>query len=194
MNHKIAASLQLPGDAERLDRSQDHGQIASPLGNLLTAEFAFFLQLGERLVDHGQQLQDDRRRDVGHDAQSKNRQTAELPAGEQVHEAQQTAFVLLEKLLQLVRIHTRRGNVSAQAVHRQQPKRKQNALAQVRNTKNVRQFFQHRLQNLELAAGLGDFFLGRLGKFVGMHGERNRQLAGSQHFQGMLGLDHSRFA
>ena len=174
--------------------AQDHGQIARPLGNLLAPEFAFLLQLGQRLVDHGQQLQNDGRRDVGHDAQGKNGQAAELAAGKQVDKTQQAALVLLEELLQLVRIHPRRGNVSAQAVHRQQPKREQNALAQVRDTKDVGQFLQHRLQHLELAAGLGDLLLGRLGKLVGVHGERNGQLAVTQHLQRMLALDHARLA
>src|SRR5216683_1643525 len=110
-------------------RCQDHGQIAGPLGDLLASEFAFFLQLGQRLIDHGQQLQNDRRSDIGHDAQGKNGQAAELTAGKKIHKAKQASLVLLEELLQLVRIHSRRGNVSAQAVHRQQPKREQDALA-----------------------------------------------------------------
>ena len=173
MDDEISAPLQLPGNTERLHRAQNHSQIARPLGDLLAPQFAFLLQLGQRLIDHGQQLQNDGRRDVGHDAQGENRQAAQLSAGKQIDETQQAAFVLLEELLQLVRIHTRRGNVSAQAIHRQQPKRKQNALAQVRNAKDVGQFLQHRLQHLELAAGLGDLFLGRLGKLVGMHGERD---------------------
>src|SRR4029077_6531994 len=148
--------------------------------------FAFLLQLRQRLIDHRQQLQNNRGRDVGHDVQSENRQPAELSAGKQVHEAQQTAFVLLEELLQFVRIHTRRGNVSAQAVHCQQTKREQNALAQVRDTKDVCQFLQHGLQNLELTASLGDFLLGRLGKFVCVHGECHGQLPFPSTFKGCL--------
>jgi hypothetical protein len=48
-----------------------------------------FLQLRQRLVDDSQQLQNDGRGDVGHDAQGKNRQAAQLAAGEQVDESEE---------------------------------------------------------------------------------------------------------
>ena len=177
VNDKIPASLQLPGNAKRLDRAEQHRQIARPLGNFLAPQFSLFLQLGQRLIDHSQQLQNDGRSNVGHDAQGENGQAAELAAGKKIDETQQAALVLLEELLQLVRIHSRGGNVSTEAVDRQQPKREQNALAQVGNTKDVRQFLQHGLQHLEFAAGLGDLLLRRLGKLVGVNRDRGRQIS-----------------
>ena len=67
---------------------QDHGQVAGPLGDLAAPQLAFFLQLFERGNHHRQQLQNDRRRDVGHDAQRENRQPADVAAREQIEEAE----------------------------------------------------------------------------------------------------------
>ncbi len=47
------------------------------------------------------------------------------------------AAVLVEELRQLVGVDTRRRDVSAEAVHRQQPKREQNALSQIGNAEYV---------------------------------------------------------
>ena len=69
--------LQRHGDAEGLHQRQDDGQVAGPLRDLAAAEFAFFLQLFERRNHHREQLQNDGRRDVRHDAQGENGQPAE---------------------------------------------------------------------------------------------------------------------
>src|SRR5208337_4672178 len=140
---EVAGLLEADGDAERLHRAQDDGDVARPLGDFLAPELALFLQLGQRLVDHRQQLQNDGRGNVGHDAQGENRETAQLPAGKQVHKPEEAAAVLLEKLRQLVGIHAGRGNVPTNAVNKQQSQGEQDAPAQVRNAENVRQFFKH---------------------------------------------------
>ena len=121
-SHSAAQRLPLQGDgnAQRLHRAQQQGEITRPLGDLLASQLAFLLQLGQRLVHHGHQLQDDGRRNVRHDAQRKDRQPAQLAAAEQIDEAKEAAAVLVEELRQLVGVDTRRRNVSAEAVHRQQ--------------------------------------------------------------------------
>ena len=129
--------MQANGDTKRLNGAEHNCQIAGPLGNLLASEFAFLLQLSQGLIHYRQQLQDDGRRDVGHDAQSENGQLAQLPATEQIHETQERAPVLLEELLQLVGIDAGRRDVPAKTIHGQQSQRKQNPLAQVRNAKDV---------------------------------------------------------
>ena len=83
------ALFQADRDAERLHRAQNHRDVARPLRNLLAPQFAFFLQLGQRLIDHRQQLQNDRCRNVGHDAQGKNRHAAQLAARKQIDKSQQ---------------------------------------------------------------------------------------------------------
>ena len=186
IDHEIPSLLQTEGNAERLNRAHDNRQITGPLSDFLSSQFAFLLQLGERLIHHGQQLQNDGRRDIRHDAQGKNRQTAELSAGEQIYESQEGAPVLLKELLQLVGINPGRWDVSAQAIHGQQTKRKQNALAQVGNAKDVGQFVEHLLQHLEFAAGLTNLLLRRFGKFVRVNSESCGKLPVTKHFNGML--------
>ena len=133
-----AMALQARGDAEGLHQRQDHGQIAGPLRDLAPAQLAFLLQLFERRDHHGQQLQDDRRRDVGHDAQREDRQPADVAAAEQVEEAEDGALVALEELFQAVGVDAGSRDVPAQAVDRQQRQREQDTLAQIRDPKNVR--------------------------------------------------------
>src|SRR5438445_5810760 len=131
IDDEVATFLQANGDTKRLNGAEHNCQIAGPLGNLLASEFTFLLQLSQGLIHYRQQLQDDGRRDVGHDAQSENGQLAQLPATEQIHETQERAPVLLEELLQLVGIDAGRRDVPAKTIHGQQSQRKQNPLAQV---------------------------------------------------------------
>ena len=70
------------------------GHVARPLRDLAAAELAFLLQLGQRLIDDGEQLEDDRRRDVRHDAEREDRQLAQVAAGEEIDQAEGGAGVL----------------------------------------------------------------------------------------------------
>ncbi len=42
------------GDANGLQRAQDHGHVTGPLGNLAAAQLAFLLDARQRLIYHGQ--------------------------------------------------------------------------------------------------------------------------------------------
>ena len=107
-------------DRNRLHDTQYHGHVARPLRDLPPPHLAFLLQLGERLIDHRQQLEDNGRRDVGHDAERKNRQPAQIPAREQIHQPERGAGVAVEELRQLLRIDSRRWNVRAKPIDSQQ--------------------------------------------------------------------------
>jgi hypothetical protein len=72
-------SAQSLRDAERLDDGEGDGQVAGPLGDLAAAQFAFLLQLLERGNHHREQLQNDGRRDVRHDAQREDGERRMLP-------------------------------------------------------------------------------------------------------------------
>ena len=74
INHEITLLLQAERDTKRLDGAEDNSQVARPLGDFLAPQFAFFLQFCQRLINHGQQLQNDGGGDVGHDAQRENGQ------------------------------------------------------------------------------------------------------------------------
>ena len=116
-NDEVAGFLQTHGNAEGLHRAEDDSQIARPLGDFLAAEFAFFLQFRQRLINHRQQLQNDGGRDVRHDAQSEDGQPAKLAAANQIDEAQERSAVLFEELLQTVGIDSGRGDVAAEPVN-----------------------------------------------------------------------------
>src|ERR1019366_2632695 len=141
--HEARLTLQRKRNSQRLHSAQQQGQVAGPLGNFLAAQFAFLLQLGERLENHRHQLQNDRRRNVRHDAEGEDRQATQLAAAEQVDESQEGATVLVEELRQHVGVNARRGDVSAEPVNGEQPERKQNALPQVGNSKYVGQLLKH---------------------------------------------------
>ena len=85
----VAAVEQLAGsgqrdEAGRLQDGQPDGQVPAVLGQLLLAGLAFLLQLLEPRDHHDEQLDDDARRDVGHDAQREHGQPEQRAAGEQV--------------------------------------------------------------------------------------------------------------
>src|SRR5262245_25541025 len=88
MINQIRLRLECAGDGQRLDDAERNGQIASVLGNFLTAQLAFFLQPLEVRENHLHQLKNNRGSDVGHDAQSENRELAEVAAAEKIEEAE----------------------------------------------------------------------------------------------------------
>ena len=71
VQNKVAfGTLQSEGDTERLKDGERDREIASPLRNLAAAQLTFLLQFVERRNHDGEQLQDDRGRDVRRDAQA----------------------------------------------------------------------------------------------------------------------------
>src|ERR1017187_408398 len=66
----ILSVLQTLRDPEGLENREDDGQVAGPLRDLAAAQFAFLLQLFQGGDHHGEQLQNDRRRNVRHDPRS----------------------------------------------------------------------------------------------------------------------------
>ncbi len=85
----LTAREQLPAlgqrdDAGGLQHGERDRQVPGVLGQLALAGLAFLLELLEARDDHGQQLDDDAGRDVGHDAQREDRQLQQRTAAEQV--------------------------------------------------------------------------------------------------------------
>ena len=106
-------------DTEGLHQRQDDGEVAGPLRDLAAAQLAFLLEFFKSGNHHRQQLQNDGRSDVGHDAQGEDGQPAEHAAAEQVDKAEQRTRILLEELSQPVGIDSRRRDVTAKPVHGQ---------------------------------------------------------------------------
>ena len=129
---------QREGDGHGLEDGQAYGEVAGVLGNFAAAQLAFLLQTLQVRKHHGHQLQNNRRGDVGHDAQRENRQPAEISAAEQIQNAQHGPAPLLEELLQQLGVDPRRGNKRAQPVDGQEPERKQQPAAKIRYPENIR--------------------------------------------------------
>ena len=137
MYYETTGPLQAVCNSQRLDRAETQGQIARPHRDLLPAQFTFLLQLGQRLVNHGEQLQDDGRSDVRHDAEGKDRHSTNIAARKQVHKTKQRAPILIDVLPEHLGVNARNRDVPANAVHGQQRQREQNALAKVGNSEDV---------------------------------------------------------
>ena len=139
---------QRQGDGKGLDRAKDDREVARPLGDLAAADLTFLLQLGQRLIDHGEQLEDDRRGNVRHDAQRKDSKLAQISAGEEIDQAERGATLGIEEVRERLGVDARRGNVRAQAIDREHRQGEEQTLAQVRDTKDIRKLFQHKTTSL----------------------------------------------
>src|SRR5713226_1284685 len=134
-------------DVRALQRRGDGGG----LGNFAPAKLAFFLQLFEVWEHHGHQLEDDGRGDIRHDAERENRQAAQVAAAEQVEDSQNRTLPLLEKALQHAGVDARRGDMHADAVHREQRQGKQHPVPQIRDAEEVAERFDESVHNLPLS-------------------------------------------
>ncbi len=104
------------GDADGLQRSQDDRHVTGPLGDLAAAEFAFLLDACQRLINDGEELEDDGCRNVRHDAEGKDGHAAEVAATEEVRETEERAALGVEHHLQSLGVNARCGNERAEAV------------------------------------------------------------------------------
>ena len=87
---------------DALHEAHQHGQIARVFVDLLAARFALLPQVFERLIDAAQELQNDRGRDVGHDAQAEDRDSPQVGGAEHRHALHQA-----EERAGLVALHAR---------------------------------------------------------------------------------------
>ena len=77
--HQVLADQEAEVDPALPDAEHDRG-VARVFVDLLAAAFAFFLQPLERPPHAAQQLEDNRGRDVRHDAQAEDRDLVQLAA------------------------------------------------------------------------------------------------------------------
>jgi len=147
LERQTARHVRLPfeevRDAERLHEAQDNRPVARVLRDLAAPELAFLRQPLEVRPDDGEQLQDDRRADVRHDAEREDRDARQAPAGEHVVHAEHRVLELPRELAERREVHPRHGDVVADAIHREQPQRVQHTLAKIRDREDVLQAFVH---------------------------------------------------
>src|SRR5262249_39631772 len=129
--------LQPQRDAGGLDEGEKHGAVAGVLRDLLAAHLSFLGELLEVRPDDRQQLQDDRRRDVRHDAEGEDREPPERAPREDVQEPEERPGRGAEEFVHRGRIDAGRGDVRPQPVHRQQDEGENDPLAQVGHREDV---------------------------------------------------------
>ena len=83
----------------RLEDPQADRQIAGVLGEFGRSRLSLFVKLLEPRDDDAQKLDDDRRRDVGHDAERENGQLEHRPARKHVEEIEEITLALLSGAL-----------------------------------------------------------------------------------------------
>src|SRR6185437_7794430 len=125
------------GDRERLKDAQNDRQIARVLRDLAAAQFAFVLQALEVGPHNDQQLENNRRGDIRHDAERENREPAQVAAAEEIEHNHGRTLILIEKLPQQRRIDSGRGHERADAIDAQQREGKEHTSAQVRRAENI---------------------------------------------------------
>jgi len=96
--------------------------------------------LSQRLIDHSEQLEDDRRGNVRHDAQREDREPAKIATGKQIAQSQQQPEFMLKYCASASALMPGVGNERSQTIDRQQTKREENTLTEIGNTKDVGEF------------------------------------------------------
>src|SRR5262249_32500341 len=136
-------ALEEDRETERLAQAEHDRPVAGVLRDLAAPQLALLRQPLEVRPDDGEQLQDDRRADVGHDAQREDRHARQVLPGEHVVETEHGALHLPRELGQRGDVHTRHRDVVAEAVHRQHPQREQHAVPQIGDREDVLQAVVH---------------------------------------------------
>ena len=88
---RTGGAFQPDRNAIALERGQQHGAISGILVDLLASRLALFFHRLEIGRNRGQQLHDNRRRNIGHDAQREDRHAAKGATGEHIEDRQQAA-------------------------------------------------------------------------------------------------------
>src|ERR1035441_7297337 len=105
---RLVVAVKGVDEPRRLQERQANGEITSGLGDPLLADGALVAPLGEFGNNGREQLDHDGARDVGHDPQTKCRETRQRATGEEVQEAEHAAGAgLTLEQLDLVPTHAR---------------------------------------------------------------------------------------
>src|SRR5918994_2056360 len=90
-----------------------------------------------------EKLKDDRRADVGHDAQRKDRHPRQVASREQVVEPEHRVARLLREHGQRLGVHAGRRDMVPNPIHGEQREREQHAIAQLGDLEDVPEAFDH---------------------------------------------------
>ena len=122
----------------RLKDSEEDRQVARVLSQLRLSRLSFLVQVVESGNHDPQQLDDNRRGDVGHNAQREDRELQQGTAREQVHEVKQRRLRLLRHTaLHSLRVDARRRNKRTEPERGHDEQSKEQFPTQVRGTERL---------------------------------------------------------
>ncbi len=131
IEHHVARAFKADGDAVALQRGEKHRAVAGILVDLPAALLAFLLQLLEMRRDGGEQLDDDRRRDIRHDVEREDRHAPDRAAREHVEHAENAGLVLPEHVGKRLRVDAGDRDIGAEPVDQQRAEREPDALLEL---------------------------------------------------------------
>ena len=143
---KSSAAVEQEDQAGALHDGEGDGEVTGRLGQLALADRALLAPLLE-LRDHRlEQLDDDRRGDVGHDPEPEDGGSGERAAREQVEEAEDAAgLVGGGDALDLVEVDPGHDDVRAEQVDGDDEQGEQDLVAEVRDLEHVPQACEHQI-------------------------------------------------
>ena len=167
-----AAVVEQERQAGGLQQRDGHREVAGPLGDLALPHRAHLLPLLQLRDHHGEDLHDDRRRDVRHDPEGEDGELGERAAGEQLEEAHHAAAALglALQLLDGVEVDARRRDVGAHPVQGDDEQREEDLPPEVGDPEDVPDARQHG-EGSWSAAGRRPRSVGSaVGELVALHG------------------------
>ena len=194
----LRRALEPDGNTHRLDDAQQDRSVARVLRDLAPAELAFLRDALEVRPHHRQQLQDDRRADVRHDAEREDRHPRQVVAGEHVVEPEHRAARLLDQLRERRVLMPGVGMWPPMRYTTSIAEREQHALPKLGDGEQVFDAIDSHIDFLLLtfyfplrtftvseclgrAAGSRNLLRGLAAEFVRAHGQPLRNLAAAQH-------------
>jgi hypothetical protein len=99
--------------------------------DLAPSLLALFLELLQMWRDRGQQLDDDRGRDIRHDVQRKDRHAPDRAAGEHVEHAEDARLVLPKHIGKRLRVDAGDRDIGTEPIDQQRTKREPDALLEL---------------------------------------------------------------
>ena len=128
---------------ETLEERESDGCIARPLRDALLSFAALLLESLQGRNHDRQQLKDDRRTDVGHDAQRKNRERFHRTARKDVQKTEHRSRHIAEELTDDVAVDSRRHDDTAHSVDSEHGSRKEDPLPKFLDTRDVLERCDH---------------------------------------------------
>ncbi len=127
-----------------LEEGEGNGEVTGPLGDDLAPRLPLVLERLEPRDHHGEELHDDRRRDVRHDPEREHRQLLERPAGEEVEDPDEPALGrLVGKLLHPVEVDAGHRDRSPQPVDTEDEEGEEDLVPEVPDPEHVAEDGQH---------------------------------------------------